>query len=225
MTEMTAILPDEENRLRPGHLASHFDDAQQQREAAIVGMWAFLATEVLFFGGLFLALSVYRFLYPLEFREGSGHLKWYLGAINTAILLTSSLTVALSVHYAQRGNRRALVRCLIWTAVLGLAFLCIKAVEYLQEYREGLMPMINWRFGGGGEQRKVQLFMVLYFCMTGLHATHMVIGLGLFIGLTIRARRGHYTPDYYTPVEVVGLYWHFVDVVWIFLFPLLYLIR
>ncbi|CAN5569143.1 cytochrome c oxidase subunit 3 family protein [soil metagenome] len=207
------------------HLASHFDDLQQQRESATLGMWTFLATEVLFFGGLFLALSIYRWIYPTEFLAGSDHLKWYLGTINTAVLLTSSLTVALAVHYAQAGDRRMLVRCLIWTFVLGFAFLCIKAVEYAQEYNEGLIPVLNWHYDGPGDGRKVQLFMVLYFIMTGLHATHMVLGLAMFAWLARRAHRGDFSQAYFTPVENIGLYWHFVDVVWIFLFPLLYLIR
>ncbi|MBC8106269.1 MAG: cytochrome c oxidase subunit 3 family protein [Anaerolineae bacterium] len=206
------------------YLQSHFDDLPQQRETAVLGMWTFLATEVLFFGALFLALTIYRYVYPVEFHAGSHHLKWYLGAINTAVLLTSSLTVALAVHYAQVGDRQHLVRCLIWTIVLGAAFLIIKAVEYSQEYTEGLIPVINFKLEGPGA-KKVELFMVLYFAMTGLHAMHMVIGLCLFAWLTHRARQGAFSPAYYTPVENIGLYWHFVDVVWIFLFPLLYLIR
>jgi len=216
-----AHLPPEVRR----HLASHFDDLDQQRESAVLGMWTFLATEVLFFGALFLALAIYRFIYPVEFHVGSHHLKWYLGTINTAILLTSSLTVALAVHYAHVNDQRHLVRCLIWTVVLGAAFLIIKAMEYSQEYTEHLIPMVNFEHHGEGDSRRVQLFMFLYFCMTGLHATHMVIGLGLFAWLIRRARRGDFNSHYYTPVENIGLYWHFVDVVWIFLFPLLYLIR
>ena len=209
------------------HLASHFDDLDQQRESAILGMWTFLATEVLFFGALFLALAVYRFIYPTEFHAGSHHLKWWLGAINTAVLLTSSLTVALAVHYAHENDRGHLIRCLIWTIVLGAAFLMIKAYEYIAEYNEQLIPMVNFKHPGPPEAdpRKLQLFFFLYFCMTGLHATHMVIGLGLFAWLVVRARRGEFDSHFYTPVENIGLYWHFVDVVWIFLFPLLYLIR
>ena len=205
-------------------LAHHFDNMDQQREAATLGMWAFLATEVVFFGALFLALSIYRWSYPQAFAAGSHHLKWYLGAINTFVLLTSSLTVALAVHYAALGARQPLLRSLLWTIVLGALFLVIKAYEYTDEYRHGLIPVLSWHYDGPHE-RHVMLFMVLYFCMTGLHATHMVIGLGLFIVLWRRARRGDFTPEYHTPVELVGLYWHFVDVVWIFLFPLLYLIR
>jgi cytochrome c oxidase subunit 3 len=208
----------------PPHLAHHFDNADQQREASTFGMWAFLATEVLFFGALFTILTVYRSTHHEAFQAASHHLKWYLGAINTAILLTSSLTVALAVHRASVGNREALVRNLVWTIVLGGAFLVIKVYEYGAEYYESLIPVIRWQWDGEHEPQ-VKLFMVIYFCMTGLHATHMVVGLGLFALLLRRARRGEYSASYYTPVETIGLYWHFVDVVWIFLFPLLYLIR
>jgi cytochrome c oxidase subunit 3 len=208
----------------PAHLAHHFDDPEQQRNAATLGMWTFLATEVLFFGGLFLAYSVYHLLYPKAFHEASTHLIWWLGGINTWVLLTSSLTVALAVHHAHQGNRDALVRNIVYTMILGVVFLAIKAIEYGIDYHEGLIPMIRWRYEGP-HGRQVQMFMFLYFCMTGLHATHMIVGFGLFAVLLRNARRGVYSPEYYTPVEIIGLYWHFVDIVWIFLFPLLYLIR
>jgi len=208
----------------PPYLAHHFDDPQQQREAATLGMWAFLATEVLFFGGLFLAYSVYHSMFPGAFRHASEHLVWWLGAVNTWVLLTSSLTVALAVYHAHHGNRDALVRNIIYTMILGAVFLAVKATEYSLEYREGLIPMIRWEYDKP-DARQVQMFMFLYFCMTGLHATHMLIGLGLFTYLLRNAKRGAYSVEYNTPVEVIGLYWHFVDIVWIFLFPLLYLIR
>src|SRR4051812_3043072 len=208
----------------PPHLAHHFDDPEQQRNAATLGMWAFLATEVLFFGGFFLAYTVYHWLYPEAFREASEHLKWYLGGVKTGGVLTHSPTVALAVHHAHEGNRDALVRDIVLTMILGVIFLAIKATEYTIEYREGLIPMIRWTHEGPNA-RHVQMFMFLYFCMTGLHATHMIVGLGLFAYLLRNARRGVYSTAYYTPVEIIGLYWHFVDIVWIFLFPLLYLIR
>jgi len=180
----------------------------------------------MFFGGLFTALTVYRYWFPEAFRSGSEELKWYLGAINTAVLLTSSLTVALAVHYSAEDNRDALVRNLIYTAVLGSVFLGIKFFEYYVDYREGLIPVLHWApHRPLADPQHVKMYFVLYFSMTGLHATHMVIGLGLFLWLLVRARRGEFSREYNTPVEVVGLYWHFVDVVWIFLFPLLYLIR
>jgi cytochrome c oxidase subunit 3 len=212
------------DRPHPPCLAHHFDDPVQQRHAATLGMWTFLATEVLFFGGLFLAYAIYHWLYPEAFRHASDHLKWQLGGLNTWVLLTSSLTVALAVHHAQQGNRDALVRNIIWTMILGVIFLLIKGTEYTLEYKEGLIPVIRWTYDGP-DARQVKMFMFLYFCMTGLHATHMIVGLGLFTYLLRNTRRGAYSPEYHTPVEIIGLYWHFVDIVWIFLFPLLYLIR
>ena len=213
---------------RPRHLAMHFDNIDQQRESMTLGMWTFLATEVMFFGGLFTALTVYRSLYHEAFRAGSEELKWYLGAINTAVLLTSSLTVALAVHDSVEGKQSSLIRNLAITAVLGSVFLVIKGYEYFIDYREGLVPVLAWHPEKPlADPMHTQLYMVIYFSMTGLHATHMVIGLGLFLWLLHRARRGDFTGPNgnNTAVEVVGLYWHFVDVVWIFLFPLLYLIR
>jgi cytochrome c oxidase subunit III len=218
--------PQGHHRPGPAHLAAHFDDIEQQRESATLGMWAFLAQEVMFFAGLFLCLSIYRAAYPVAFHEASKHLLVSIGTINTAVLLTSSFTVALAVHYATIGNNRLLLMMLTITAFLGAAFVGFKAFEYYTDWKEGLVPVLNWHpevhFT---DLRHVELFMVIYFTMTGLHALHMVIGFGLFVWLIIRAKRGDFTPEYNTPVECVGLYWHFVDIVWIFLFPLLYLIR
>lgn len=210
---------------RPAGLAMHFDNIEQQRESMTLGMWTFLATEVMFFGGLFLSLTVYRTLYTEAFHEASHHLKWYLGAINTAVLLTSSLSVALAVHASIEDKRDELIRYVALTAILGAVFLVIKGYEYYGEYQDGLIPVLKWNPHELRDPTHVQMFMVLYFCMTGLHATHMIIGLGLFLWLLHRARRGDFDRGQNTAVEVVGLYWHFVDVVWIFLFPLLYLIR
>ncbi len=210
----------------PSHLASHFDDIEQQRESATLGMWAFLAQEVMFFGGLFLVLSIYRSLYPDAWHEASAHLLWTIGTLNTAILLTSSFTVALAVHYATEGKNKALMNMLILTAILGAAFVGFKAYEYWVDWQEGLVPVLNWHPKEAlQDPRHVTLFMCIYFTMTGLHALHMVIGLGLFLWLIIKTKRNEISADYNTPVECVGLYWHFVDIVWIFLFPLLYLIR
>jgi cytochrome c oxidase subunit 3 len=212
-------------------LAHQFDTVEQQHEANTLGMWAFLATEVLFFGGLFLGYVIYRYSYPKAFALGSLELNLWLGATNTVVLLASSLTVVLAVHAAQTG-RRTLPAWLGATLLLGLVFLGIKAVEWTQDYREGLVPGLAWKSGPGtvwtehdipaGEGK---IYFLVYFCMTGLHALHMVIGLGVFTLLLVLALRGRYSPAYYTPIEVGGLYWHFVDIVWIFLFPLLYLIR
>jgi cytochrome c oxidase subunit III len=210
------------------HVLQHqFEDMDQQHGAAMLGMWIFLATEVMFFGGLFLAYSVYRLYYPHAFAAGSSLLSVPLGAANTAILLCSSFSMALGVRAAQSGQRRALLSFLVATVVLGAAFLGIKGYEYNHDYREGLVPGGSFHYAvaaPGVESRNVELFFVLYFTMTGLHALHMIIGLGVMAVLALNALRGRYSPAYHNPVEMAGLYWHFVDIVWIFLFPLLYLI-
>jgi len=209
-----------ETHAAPAH---HFDDLGQQHEAASLGMWTFLATEVLFFGGLFLAYTVYRTLYPAAFAEGSHHLDILLGSINTVVLIGSSLTMALAVHSAQVGRHQALVIFIGLTMVLGLVFLGIKSVEYGHKFAEALVP--GPRFAYDGQLApQVQLFFSFYFIMTGLHALHMVVGIGIMAVLVWLGWRGKFSPAYYTPVEISGLYWHFVDLVWIFLFPLLYLL-
>jgi cytochrome c oxidase subunit III len=209
-----------ETRAVPAH---QFDDPEQQHEAASLGMWAFLCTEMLFFGGLFLGYTVYRTLYPAAFTEGSHHLDILLGSINTAVLIGSSLTMALAVHSTQVGRRRALVAFLGLTMLLGSVFLGIKFVEYGHKFGEGLVPGAHFVYGGPFAAQ-VQLFFSFYFVMTGLHALHMVVGIGIMAVLAWSGWRGKFSPAYYTPVEIGGLYWHFVDVVWIFLFPLLYLL-
>ncbi|MEA2625345.1 MAG: cytochrome c oxidase subunit [Candidatus Binatota bacterium] len=205
-------------------LVSHqFEDVEQQRSAAALGMWAFLVTEVLFFGGLFLAYTVYRRLYPEAFAAGSHHLDVTLGSVNTLVLIGSSLTMALSVHAAQTGDNKALVRLLLATMLLGAVFLGIKVVEYAEKFRDHLVPGVHFHWHGPDEGH-VRLFYGLYFMMTGMHAVHMIIGEGLLGWLVIQGRRGRFGPHYNTPVDLIGLYWHFVDIVWIFLFPLLYLL-
>ena len=204
-------------------LAHQFDDVEQQTEAATLGMWAFLVTEILFFGGLFLCYVVYRSNYPEAFASGSHHLDVFLGTVNTAVLIGSSLTMALAVHAAQLGHRKELVLFLLGTIVLGSVFLGIKGIEYAHKFEEHLVPGPFFHFDGPHAQH-AQIFFSLYFAMTGLHAAHMVIGLGILIVLTIMAWRGKFSAVYYAPIEITGLYWHFVDIVWIFLFPLLYLI-
>ena len=211
-----------------GHAEAHpyahqFDDVEQQHDAAQLGMWVFLVTEILFFGGLFLTYSVYRVLYPGAFAHGSNTLDLTLGTINTAVLIGSSLTMALAVHAAALGSRRGQVLFLVLTIVLGSVFLGIKGVEYAHKFHEGHVPGPYFTYEGA-DAPQVELFFSLYFCMTGLHATHMVIGIGILAVLIWMARRDRFSPAYYTPVELTGLYWHFVDIVWIFLFPLLYLI-
>jgi cytochrome c oxidase subunit 3 len=204
-------------------LQHHFDTMEQQRDASSLGMWVFLVTEILFFGGLFLAYTVYRSEYARAFAEASRHLDITLGTFNTVVLIVSSLTMALAVFSAATGRRRALLLFLIATMVLGGVFLGVKAVEYGHKFHDHLVPGPHFRFPGP-YARQAEIFYSLYFAMTGLHAAHMIIGIGILTVLVLQARKGRYGPDYYTPVEVSGLYWHFVDIVWIFLFPLLYLI-
>jgi cytochrome c oxidase subunit 3 len=207
----------------PRDLQHHFDTMEQQRDASSLGMWVFLVTEILFFGGLFLVYTVYRSQYSRAFAEASRHLDITLGTFNTAVLIVSSLTMALAVFSAATRRRRALLVFLIATMVLGGVFLGVKAVEYGHKFHDHLVPGPHFRFPGP-YARQAEIFYSLYFAMTGLHAAHMIIGIGILTVLVLQARKGRYGPDYYTPVEVSGLYWHFVDIVWIFLFPLLYLI-
>jgi cytochrome c oxidase subunit 3 len=204
-------------------LAHQFDSLEQQKEAATLGMWVFLVTEVLFFGGLFCAYTVYRAWYPEAFAAASHTLDVTLGTINTAVLITSSLTMALAVHAAQLGQRRLLMIFLVLTMALGAAFLGIKSVEYYHKFAEHHVPGPSFQFEKE-HVRQAQIFFSLYFIMTGLHALHMVIGLGIMLVMLWLAWRGTITREYYSPIEVSGLYWHFVDIVWIFLFPLLYLL-
>jgi cytochrome c oxidase subunit 3 len=207
----------------PVHVAHQFDDATQQYEASTLGMWAFLITEVMFFGGLFAGFFVYILGHAQAFAEGSRHLDLALGTVNTVVLLGSSLTMALAVRSAQQGDRRGQVAFLLLTVALGLAFLGIKGFEYAHKFEQHLVPGPNFRMEGPHGQ-SAQLFFSFYFAMTGVHALHMVVGIGLLAWLLLNAWRGKYSAAYFTPVEVSGLYWHFVDVVWIFLFPTLYLV-
>lgn len=211
---------------RRAHLARahQFEDPEQQREAGSLGMWTFLVTEIMFFGGLFAAYAIYRGLYFQGFETGSHLLEVRFGATNTAVLIGSSLTMALAIRSAQVGKQRAQVAFLILTILLGAAFLGIKFMfEWSHDYAEHLIPGFGFAYEGPYAS-SVQLFFCFYFFMTGLHALHMVVGIGILIVLTILAIRGRFGPKYYAPLEISGLYWHFVDIVWIFLFPLLYLI-
>ena len=209
---------------RTSALAHHFEDLEQQHEAASLGMWLFLATEVMFFGGVFVAYTVYRGMYLPGFEVGSHHLSIKLGAFNTVILLCSSLTMALAVRAASLGKRRHLITFLVLTLLLGLTFVGVKLVfEWYHDYETGLAPGLNWTLGGP-HARGAQLFFVFYFTLTGIHALHMVIGVGILLVLIVLAAKGRFTPENSNAVEKAGLYWHFVDIIWIFLFPLLYLI-
>lgn len=213
-------------------LRHHFADAEQQRNAASLGMWLFLATEIMFFGGLFCAYLIYRGWYYNEFALGSRSLDLVIGTVNTAVLICSSLTVALSIRAAQLGRRKTLVTLLLLTIIFGLVFLGLKGFEWYQKFEEHHVP--GYSFSAADiakldprmpiDAQHSQLFFSLYFAMTGMHALHMIIGVGLFAVITFFAWKGRYGPDYHTPLENAGLYWHFVDIIWIYLFPLLYLI-
>jgi cytochrome c oxidase subunit III len=212
-------------------LAHHFVSMEQQKEAGMIGMWLFLLTEVMFFGGLFLAYTIYRTTYPEGFLFGSHLLNVPLGGTNTVVLIVSSLTMAMAVYYSQKGERKNLIRFLAITLVLGLVFLVIKYFEYKSKIHDHLFPAMGFynpaTTGDHGVplelQRPVQIFLWIYFLMTGLHALHMIVGAGLLITMILMARKGRFTKNYNSPIEISGLYWHFVDIVWIFLFPLLYL--
>lgn len=278
----------------PPGLQHQFEDMKQQEESVSIGMWLFLAQEIMFFGGLFTAYLVFRSKYPMAFAAGSNHLDAFWGGLNTIVLIVSSLTMALTVYYARLGNRNMQVILILFTMFFGTVFLGVKAIEYSDKYNHGLVPVTGlnlrakpsgeaanaetaatpcWEVGHGGEEHeyvnprgdfqwhdcslakmgqdekflteserngyinvtsgqidankfrdKVRIFFWLYFALTGLHALHMIIGLGLMTWLLYKAYRGTFSPQYYMPVEISGLYWHFVDIVWIFLFPLLYLL-
>jgi cytochrome c oxidase subunit III len=231
-------------------LRHHFADEEQQRNAASLGMWMFLGTEIMFFGGMFCAYLVYRRIYFPEFAVASRSLDLVVGTLNTAVLICSSLTVALSVKAAQLGKRRLQVQLLLATMFFGLVFLGVKGYEWTNKYKEHHIPTFRYSARDLMEkpgdrhvlgldkltdpnqiqareaeiQRRSQIFFSLYFALTGMHAIHMIIGVGIFAVITWMAWKGRFTPEYHTPLEIAGLYWHFVDIVWIYLFPLLYLI-
>jgi cytochrome c oxidase subunit 3 len=212
---------------RTGELYGQYKTLDQQRETATLGMWIFLSTEVLFFGGLFMAYTLNRSTYPDIFAAASKTIDLTLGAVNTVVLIGSSFTMAMSVWASQVGKRKLVTFFLIATLVLGTVFLGIKGVEYHEKFVEHHVPGRDFNFEPSADvatNAHAQLFFSLYFGMTGLHALHMIVGAGLLIWLTRESLRGRFTPTYNTPVELVGLYWHFVDIVWIYLFPLLYLI-
>jgi cytochrome c oxidase subunit III len=235
-------------------LQHHFDTMPQQKEAAVIGMWVFLLTEILFFGGLFVAYMIYRIWYFDAFAEASRSLDLFWGGLNTAVLIGSSLTMAMAVRGAQTNKRTATVNWLILTMILGAVFLGVKVIEYSDKFEHHHVPGPNFVWAAehdpapaasgaeaeapaaeGGHrqlslspeqlQNTTQLYFSLYFTMTGLHALHMIIGIGLMSVITWMAWKGKFDEQYYTPVEMSGLYWHFVDIVWIFLFPLLYLVE
>jgi len=204
-------------------VARQFDDARQQRRASDLGMWVFLATEILFFGALFMSYTISRIHDPEAFAIASRLTNITLGSVNTAVLLTSSLTMALAVRAMKLGMRRTSVGFMCATIALGIAFLAIKGTEYWLDYTGNLVPAVNFA-QPGPHAAGVELFFFLYFVMTGWHSLHMLIGIVVLGSLAVMAWRSDFTPHYFTPVELGGLYWHLVDIVWIFLYPLLYLV-
>jgi cytochrome c oxidase subunit 3 len=197
-------------------LKEQFENLDQQHEASTQGMWVFLATEVLFFGGMFLAYALYRRTYSEDFIAMSQQFSWIFGTINTAVLLTSSFTMALAVRAAQEGKNRLLSTYLSLTLFLGVAFLTIKGFEYADDFRKHLLF--------GQVPGHMQILLFLYYVMTGVHALHLIIGVCILAVMIRKARQKRFSQTYYSPIEVTGLYWHFVDIIWVFLYPLLYLI-
>jgi cytochrome c oxidase subunit 3 len=216
------------------NLQHHFYSMEQQLEASTLGMWVFLVTEIMFFGGMFMVYILYRIWYPEAWIEGSNHLNVALGATNTAVLICSSLTMALAVRSAQVGSKAGQVVNLILTMAFGSVFLVIKYFEYAEKFHHHLVPgpMFNTPtaeyptgiIAAANDPTHQQLFFSIYFMLTGIHALHMIVGLGIMAVILVMALRNRFSERYYTPVEISGLYWHFVDIVWIFLFPLLYLL-
>jgi cytochrome c oxidase subunit 3 len=216
-------LSDSTHAIAQHGLRHHFADMEQQRASSTLGMWVFLITEIMFFGGLFLAYLVYRTAHLQAFEIGSEHMEFWIGTINTVVLLCSSLLVALSVHAVQVGKAKLCAILLLIAALCGVAFLGLKGIEYYKHFVEGSVPGAYWHLDVP-DANDVQMFFYIYFVMTGLHALHVTIGIGLLATIAWFAWQGRYTPEYHNPVHVSGLYWHFVDIVWIFLYPLLYLI-
>ena len=208
---------------RDGEFAHHFDGAEHEYETSKHGVWTFLLTEILMFGGLFVAYAVFYNLHPEVWEAGSRLLDWKMGAINTVVLLISSFTMALGIHYCKTDERQKAVMSLAITILCGCGFMIIKYMEYTHKIHEGMLPGKMFTYSGA-EVENMGWFFSVYFCMTGLHGVHVLIGMGLIAWVLIRAQRGEFGPKYYTPVEGVGLFWHLVDLIWIYLFPLLYLL-
>jgi cytochrome c oxidase subunit 3 len=207
----------------PG-LQHHFDDSAQQLESSTLGMWIFLVTEIMFFGGMFTSYTIYRNMYPDAFASTSHFMNVTIGAINTGVLICSSFTMVLAVRAAQLGQKKAIIAFLTLTLVLGTVFLVLKYFEYHEKWVDHHIPGPSFQYADSRYFHQAQILFFLYFAMTGMHALHMIVGAGLLTTLIVMASRNRFSAEWYTPVEMIGLYWHFVDIVWIFLFPLLYLI-
>ncbi|MBV8832779.1 MAG: cytochrome c oxidase subunit 3 family protein [Acidobacteriaceae bacterium] len=203
-------------------LREQYASPPQQRETASIGMWVFLASEVLLFGALFSAFTVYRLSHPYAFDAGSAHMEFLIGGINTGILICSSFTMALAVHSSEEGKQKFILLYLAATMILGAIFLALKFTEYYLHYEEHKFPAF-WFEYSGPHAPQVQMFFVFYFIMTGLHALHMTIGIGILGVLFFRTLLGRFNAAYHTPIEIGGLYWHFIDVVWVFLYAIFYI--
>ncbi len=212
---------------QPGkhHFAHHFRDANHEFETAKQGIWLFMVTEILMFGGLFVGYAIFHQKYPEMFAEGASHLDWKMGFINTMVLITSSLTMALGIYYCQKNQKNKAVVSLALTILCGAIFMVIKYLEYSQKFEHGLLPgrFLNVEHAHAIHEN-LGMYFGFYFCMTGLHGIHVLCGMGVITWVLIRTAKGEFSAEYYTPVEGVGIFWHIVDLVWIFLFPLLYLI-
>jgi cytochrome c oxidase subunit 3 len=208
----------------PRELRHHFDDVEQQKETSTLGMWVFLLTEIMFFGGMFGSYTVYRNMYPDAFASTSHFMNIAIGAFNTGVLICSSFTMVLAVRSAQLGRKKPLIVFLVLTLILGCVFLVLKYVEYHEKWVDHHIPGPGFQYADPRYFHQAQILFYLYFAMTGMHALHMIVGAGLLTTLIVMASRNRFSAEWYTPVDIIGLYWHFVDIVWIFLFPLLYLI-
>jgi cytochrome c oxidase subunit III len=207
------------------HTAHHFENAEAEYNASTFGVWLFLCTELVMFGGLFVGYVIYHGRYPEIFHNGAKFLDWRLGALNTVVLLFSSLTMALSIYYAQLNRKKMVLINLYITLACAFVFLGVKYIEWSHKFHEGLLPGRFFSYEGPESHVKnIPMYFSFYFCMTGLHASHVIAGMCLIGWLIRRAHKGHFSSTYYTPLECVGLFWHLVDLVWIYLFPLLYLI-
>ena len=222
MSDSALSLPGGEDRHEP-FLQHHFTDAEQQFDAGKIGMWLFLVTELLLFGGLFVAYGILQSMHPEAFIEAHHHLDRTLGAVNTIVLLLSSFTMVMAVWAAQTDKRRALIAYLTATLGFSAVFLVIKYVEYAHKFHDGLLPGTFYAFEGGVAANQ-HIFFSFYFMMTGLHGVHIVAGMAVIGWVLWRSVRGDFSSRYFTPVDLVGLYWHLVDLIWIYLFPLLYLV-
>lgn len=207
------------------HFAHHFKSGWHEYLTSKEGIWLFMVTEILMFGGLFVAYAIFHQKYPEMFSEGASHLDWKMGFLNTLVLITSSLTMALGIHYIQKGDNKKAVTNLALTIICGCIFMVVKYFEYTHKFHLGIFPGKFLDVAKVGAQHtNLGLYFGLYFCMTGLHGTHVLIGMCLIAWVMYRTARGDFNPEYYTAVEGVGIFWHIVDLIWIFLFPLLYLV-